>query len=215
MSFFEPSKKFQEQNKVLNFGLRVEPKIKVYSPKHTFKEKLRDAICSTDWSLNMLSGRCNYDGYIRIAAEQTPNPESRVTIGSEVDKLGLKRPVLSWKLQEIDKSTFRKATMRFAKLFVERNLGRVRIDDWVLSDDAPFPGFPQELGGNHHIGATRMGASSSEGVVDRNQKVFGINNLYVAGSSVFTTTGHVNPTFPIIQMTLRLADHINTRDTTV
>ena len=205
----------QEQQKLLNFELRVEPNFKLYSPIYTFKEKLRDVICSTDWSLNMLKDRCHYDGDFRISAEQIPNPESRIIIGSEVDKLGLKRAVLSWKFQEIDKSTFREATMHFAKLFVERNLGRVKIDDWVFSSDAKFPGFPQEVGGNHHMGTTRMGATSSEGVVDRNQKVFGINNLYVAGSSVFTTVGYVNPTFSIIQTSLRLADHINARDTIV
>ena len=214
-TFFKPSEKFQEQQKLLNFELRVEPNFKLYSPIYTFKEKLRDVICSTDWSLNMLKDRCHYDGDFRISAEQIPNPESRIIIGSEVDKLGLKRAVLSWKFQEIDKSTFREATMHFAKLFVERNLGRVKIDDWVFSSDAKFPGFPQEVGGNHHMGTTRMGAISSEGVVDRNQKVFGINNLYVAGSSVFTTVGYVNPTFSIIQTSLRLADHINARDTIV
>ena len=214
-TFFKPSEKFQKLQKVLNFELRVEPSFKLYSSKDTFKEKLRSTLCSTDWSRNILESRCHYDGAIRISAEQVPNPESRVTIGSEVDTLGLRRAVLSWNFQEMDKSTFRKATMRFAKLFAERNLGRVKIDDWILSNDEKLPGFPQEVGGNHHMGTTRMGATPSEGVVDKDQKVFGINNLYVAGSSVFTTVGYVNPTFTIIQMSLRLADHINTKKTRV
>lgn len=209
-TLFRPSEKFQEQQKVLNFGLRVEPSLELYSSILTFKEKIRHILCSTDWSRDMLGNRCHNDGAIRVVAEQTPNPESRVTIGSEVDKFGLKQVVLNWRLQEMDQSTFRKATMRFAKLFVERNLGRMKIDDWILSRDTQFPGFPQEVGGNHHMGTTRMGATPYEGVVDKNQKVFGIDNLYIAGSSVFATTGHVNPTFTIIQMTLRLADHINT-----
>ncbi len=223
INFLVPSEKFQKNDKVLNFGLRVETNLNPYSHRHTqsFKEKLKDAICSTDWSentINKLRGMkmyCKIDGKLRIAAEQAQNPKSRVTIGSEVDRFGLKRTILNWQLQKIDKTTFKKASINLAKLFAKQNLGRVRIDDWVVSDDTEFPGFPQELGGNHHMCTTRMGASSSEGVVDRNQKVFGIDNLYIAGSSVFATTGHVNPTFPIIQMTLRLADHINTRDTTV
>jgi len=215
ISFYKPSEKFQEEQKVLNFGLRIVPDLELYSSTDTFKEKLRDAICSTDWSRNMLKGNCHYDGRFKLVAEQTPNPESRITVGSEVDKLGLKRPVLSWQLLEKDKSTFKKVTMHCAKLFAERNLGRVKMEEWVLSDDTKFPGFPQEVGGNHHMGTTRMGASASEGIVDKNQKVFGINNFYIAGSSVFTTTGHVNPTFTLIQMSLRLAEYINTRDTLV
>ncbi len=217
-----PSEKFQKNDHVLNVGIRVIPNLYPYSDMHYFKEKLRNAICSTDWAKNTLyelRGKqvtCNkYDGYIKIAAEAAPNLKSRITIGPEVDKFGLKRTVLNWQLLELDKSTFKKATIRIAELFAKQNLGRVKIEDWVLSDDEKFPGFPQELGGNHHMGTTRMGVTASEGVVDKNQKVFDIDNLYIAGSSVFPTTGHVNPTFPIIQMTLRLADHINTKNNTV
>ncbi len=218
-SFLAPSEKFQKHDKVLNFGLRIEPKTFLYNDP--FKEKLKSAICATDWSQNMtnkLRGKkincTDIDGYIKIASESAPNPASRITIGSEVDKFGLKRTVLDWQLLKIDKFTFQKASICFAELFVKLDLGRVKIDDWVISENIRFPGFPQELGGRHHMGTTRMGTSPAEGVVDRNQKVFGIDNLYIAGSSVFTTTGHVNPTFPIIQMTLRLVDHVNSRFTT-
>lgn len=218
-TYLIPSEEFQNNDKVLNVGLRVTPNLYPYSYSHSFKEKLRNAICSTDWSKKILNeqkiGCTKYDGHIKIAAESAPNPESRVTIGPEVDKFGLKKTVLNWQLLELDKLTFKKTTIRIAELFVKQNLGRVKIQDWVLSDGTKFPGRPQELGGNHHMGTTRMGATPSEGVVDKNQKVFDIDNLYIAGSSVFPTTGHVNPTFTIIQMCLRLADHLNTSDTTV
>ena len=61
------------------------------------------------------------------------------------------------------------------------------------------------------MGTTRMADSADRGVVDSNQQVFGVNNLYMGGSSVFTTSGHTNPTFTIVQLSLRLADHIDTR----
>ena len=54
-----------------------------------------------------------------------------------------------------------------------------------------------------------MADTPQRGVVDRNQRVFGIANLYIGGSSVFATSGHVNPTFTIVQMSLRLAEHLN------
>jgi choline dehydrogenase-like flavoprotein len=37
--------------------------------------------------------------------------------------------------------------------------------------------------------------------------VHGIANLYVAGSSVFPTSGTANPTLTIIALALRLAGH--------
>jgi choline dehydrogenase-like flavoprotein len=54
-----------------------------------------------------------------------------------------------------------------------------------------------------------MATSPEFGVVDENCKVFGTNNLYVAGSSVFSTAGASNPTMPLLQLALRLADYLN------
>jgi choline dehydrogenase-like flavoprotein len=61
---------------------------------------------------------------------------------------------------------------------------------------------------NHHIGTTRMSDSPETGVVDKNCKVFGVSNLYIAGSSVFSTSSVVNPTYTIIAMSLRLGNYL-------
>jgi choline dehydrogenase-like flavoprotein len=53
-----------------------------------------------------------------------------------------------------------------------------------------------------------MAASPGLGVVDQDCKVFGTRNLYIAGSSVFPTGGHAPPTLTIVQLALRLADHL-------
>jgi len=47
-----------------------------------------------------------------------------------------------------------------------------------------------------------------KGVVDRDCRVHGVSNLYVAGSSVFPTAGSTNPTLTIIALAIRLADHL-------
>ena len=65
-----------------------------------------------------------------------------------------------------------------------------------------------ELAGYHHMGGTRMSDSSDIGVVDRNLKVHGTDNFFVAGSSVFPSGGHANPTLSIVQLSLRLGQHI-------
>jgi choline dehydrogenase-like flavoprotein len=48
------------------------------------------------------------------------------------------------------------------------------------------------------------------GVVDAACRVHGVDNLYVAGSSVFTTSGSANPTLTIVALALRLAEHVRT-----
>ena len=92
----------------------------------------------------------------------------------------------------------------------QSNLGRIRIDDWLV-DGKAFPTERQELAGYHHMGGTRMASSPAQGIVDRNCRVFDQDNLYIAGSSVFPTGGHANPTFTIVQLAARLADHLKTR----
>jgi choline dehydrogenase-like flavoprotein len=61
---------------------------------------------------------------------------------------------------------------------------------------------------SHHLGTTRMSADAKTGVVDANCQLHGVDNLYIAGSSVFPTAGHANPTLTIAAMSLRLADHL-------
>ena len=58
------------------------------------------------------------------------------------------------------------------------------------------------------MGTTRMHAEPSRGVVDANSRVHGVPNLYIAGSSVFPTSGHANPTLTIVALSLRLSDHL-------
>lgn len=58
------------------------------------------------------------------------------------------------------------------------------------------------------MGATRMSADPRQGVVDANCKVHTVDNLYVAGSSVYATSGYVNPTYSLVLLALRLADHL-------
>jgi choline dehydrogenase-like flavoprotein len=67
---------------------------------------------------------------------------------------------------------------------------------------------PMYAGCHHHLGTTRMHADPRFGVVDAQCQVHGVRNLFVAGSSVFPTGGHANPTFTVVALALRLADEI-------
>jgi choline dehydrogenase-like flavoprotein len=46
------------------------------------------------------------------------------------------------------------------------------------------------------------------GVVDKDCRVHGLENLYMAGSSVFPTGGFTNPTLTIVELALRLAQFL-------
>ncbi|MGV7220149.1 MAG: GMC oxidoreductase [Nitrospinales bacterium] len=214
--FFSPSKDLINKFKILNFGLRVYPSIigegdeQIYPIE--FKEKIRNILCgiSENISTSIYDEMCRDEALLMVASEQAPNPSSRITLGEEIDSFNMRQANLDWQFLDVDKRTIRLGVMEFAKSLATYGQGRAKIDDWLLSGEMKFPDHNKnKIGGNHHMGTTKMGSSPLNGVVNSNQQVFGIENFYIAGSSVFSTSGHANPTFTIVQMTLRLADFLN------
>ena len=65
------------------------------------------------------------------------------------------------------------------------------------------------FGGHHQMGTTKMGGSAQQGVVDSDCRVFGLDNLYIAGSSVFPTVGYANPTLTLVALAVRLAARLD------
>jgi choline dehydrogenase-like flavoprotein len=141
---------------------------------------------------------------IQTIVEAEPNRDSRVTLSDKKDSLGLNRVKVDWQVTELVKRTFD----RTVKLIAEE-LQRGGVADVELDEPLEGKPWPAQLEGTwHHMGTTRMHDSPKEGVVDRNCKVHGMSNFYIAGSSVFPTVGANFPTITIAAMTLRLSEHI-------
>ena len=97
-------------------------------------------------------------GYIRAASEQVPNHNSRVLLGEETDRFGLRRVSLDWRLSPIDKETMRKCLLGLAVHFAKRDIGRIKIDPWLMNEDFDFPPKDKdELAGYHHMGTDAHG----------------------------------------------------------
>jgi len=60
------------------------------------------------------------------------------------------------------------------------------------------------------MGTTRMSDNPQTGVVDPNNKLHGISNLYIAGASVFVTAAAPNPTLTLTALSLRLSAYLKT-----
>lgn len=148
---------------------------------------------------------CPGDGVIGTLIEQFPNLDSRVSLLEERDALGMRKTTIHWELSPADRNTVKAIGLEMAKCFAEAGLGFVRLEECVYDVTVPLKVSPHA----HHMGTTRMATAPAFGVVDENCKVFGVENLYVAGSSVFATGGASNPTMPLLQLALRLADYLN------
>ena len=141
---------------------------------------------------------------LRIALENVPNPESRITLSSKRDALGQNRACINWQLSPIDWHSYRRMVKVLSAEFERTGYGRVL----PFFDPEGTPWSLPVQDGKHHMGATRMHVDPKQGVVDANATVHGIANLSITGSSLFPTGGHANPTFTIVALAARLADHL-------
>jgi choline dehydrogenase-like flavoprotein len=150
--------------------------------------------------------------FLYVRAEQAPNPDSRVMLGERPDRYGVPWPVLHWRLVGRDWNSVVRTTELVVDALRQQHGASGEL---YIQPDFPWPWTPagpaeteNATWGYHHLGTTRMADNPAEGVVDRNCLVYGTENLYVAGSSVFPTGGAANPTFMIVALAHRLADHL-------
>lgn len=213
-SFYAPSKEYLDTNKLVNFCARFVPNGQIKKESLTFKERLAKTMCTSDTVYAVVKEFKDklwcYDGEVRISSEQSPNPSSRIKLGNSTDRFGNKRIEIDWQLSPIDKKTIQQATIEIGKLMAAKDIGRIRVRDWVFDSTLRLPTTAEdEVAGYHHMGTTRMAGDPKHGVVNMNLQMFGINNLYMGGSSVFPTGGYANPTLTIVQLSLRLAKHLD------
>ncbi|WP_229007295.1 GMC oxidoreductase [Methylophilus sp. Leaf408] len=145
---------------------------------------------------------------IEFNSEQEPHPSNRIELLDEVDRFGMQRVNVHWKLTDLDIDSGIKSFNLLKQAFEKTQNCRLEFDakqlELAVKDALPV--------GGHHIGSTRMGDSSQTSVVDVNCKVHGIKNLYIASSSVFTTNSHANPTLTIVAIALRLSDYLSSEE---
>ncbi len=141
-----------------------------------------------------------------LLIEPDPDPESRITLSEQRDKLGMNRVKVRWRLGSLVKRTADRTCFLIGQELSRAGVAEVSLDP-AIGDSEWRDGFSDE-GTWHHMGTTRMHDSPKLGVVDANCRVHGIENLYIGGSSVFPTASAIFPTITIVALALRLADHI-------
>jgi len=148
----------------------------------------------------------NSDGSfpVEFNCEQTPCAANRVSLTQAEDRHGLKRVQVTWRLQPGDAESahrgfllLREAIQRGSRCRLDFDAEQLRAQ---LQAAAPV--------GGHHIGTARMASTPRGGVVGPDCEVFGIPNLFIAGSAVFPTSGYANPTLTIVALAVRLAAHL-------
>ena len=154
-----------------------------------------------DWSgiRHALRGAATFGGEIVAEFEQLPDRDNRVMLSaSRRDPLGLPVPAIRYAYDAYTREGLR-ASSAFLKRMIVLMGGQI-TEGRSIGDQ----------GSQHLMGTTLMGMDPRDSVVDANCRVHQHSNLYIAGSSVFPSSGTANPTLTIAALSLRLADRLKT-----
>jgi hypothetical protein len=146
---------------------------------------------------------------LTLFAEQIPTPKSFLQLAAATDNLGMQKIQVHW---DLDGRELR--SLCFMARSIRRALAVNKVADVSLYSqlDEQNPAFLSAVtDAVHHMGTARIGSTPDEGVVDGNLRIFGTQNLYVAGAAVFPTSGYANPTFTAIALGLRLCELLKTK----
>jgi choline dehydrogenase-like flavoprotein len=162
------------------------------------------------WSRLPLAGRrFRSFGFFHVL-EQAPERERRVTLSSTKDAFGQPLPRLRWFITERELESMRRTQEIIAVAFARAGLGRLLTTSELAVTGEVAPVVSQSA--HHHLGTTRMHRDPKQGVVDETCRIHGMANVYVCGTSVFPTSGFINPTLTALALALRLAQHIGAAD---
>ena len=175
--------------------------------RKTLSEAYCEALLNLDALVLDVAGRLPDDSLmshaeVLVEAEQTPDPKSRVELISGRDALGQQNAKLVWSPTEADRESVRQSVIELGRAVGASGLGRLEmaptLSDRYWGADTAY----------HQMGTMRMAETEGNGAVDPNGRIFGTQNVYVAGGAVMPQSGSSNPTLTIVALTIRLADHL-------
>ncbi|MDC1155749.1 GMC oxidoreductase [Candidatus Pelagibacter sp.] len=194
--------KFIKNQNIINSGLYIDFDTK--NVNNIFKQV---RCLAPKFIKNIYENLNNKDKYkisISTLQEQESDINNKIILGKKKDPHGIPYPTLYWKKSFLERKSVRILGEEFSKVLIENNIGRINLNTYLYNDDNY-----DVVVGNHQLGGTRIGDNISDSVVDRNLKIHDKNNLFINGSSVFRTAGHCHPTYTIVSLASRLADHLS------
>lgn len=135
---------------------------------------------------------------IAVISEDLPEPHNRIELDeSHCDTSGMPGVKVHYRLSENTKNML-KHGIHASKQVLEAAGAKV---------SASFA--PVKHTGWHLMGTARMGNDPEQSVVNRHCQVHGVPNLFVVDSSVFVTSGAVNPVATAQAITLWACEHLS------
>ena len=131
---------------------------------------------------------------------QKKNKDNFISLNThKIDQFGLKKSDINWGITEKERSIYNDLIGHLVgkngKLLNDKN-------KYFFTENKIYAGL-------HPSCTTSTGKDKLNGSVDLNLKLFDYDNIYISGSSVFNNNGFTNPTWTIMALSYRLADHLS------
>ena len=201
--YISANKNFLKKNEILNSGIYVN--FKISETKNNFIKQIRCVAPNYFKKIyEDIMAKNIYEININTLQEQKPEEKNAITLGNDLDPSNIPFSKIHWKRSSKEKISARLIAEELGEIFVTNEIGRIALNNYLYDDSIEY----YVTTGNHQLGGTRMGDNLNDSVVDQDLKVHDLENLFINGSSIFRSGGHCHPTFTIIKLSLRLADHI-------
>jgi choline dehydrogenase-like flavoprotein len=132
-------------------------------------------------------------GNMVVVTEDHPSADNRLTLADEKDRFGMR-------LARVEHG-FSDEVMRHIELATSQGLQ-------VLRTAGATEVWPGAIGSQNIYGTTRMGSDPKTSVANANGQTHDVPNLFIAGASLFPTTGAVAATYTINALASKTADFI-------
>ena len=147
--------------------------------------------------------------HLRVDVEQPPDAGSVLRLEDAGARPGDEALVLDWRVSDRERRSVRRLAELLGGELDRLGVGTLDLAPDVFDDDSAWGGRVADA--YHMMGGTRMSPTPETGVVDPDARVHGVENLFVAGASVFPTGGMANPTLTLMALALRLGSHLSAR----
>jgi len=137
---------------------------------------------------------------VHIISDQEPNELSRVYLSNKKGKDNIPQLIIDHQCTTSDYEKIDKVAKLLAVDMEKKG--------WMYYPKPVSRNTTRFDGASHHLGTLRMASEAEYGVVDKNLRVYGVDNLFICSGAVFPSASHANPTFTIAALASRLASFI-------
>lgn len=134
----------------------------------------------------------NFYGRVTLVGEVLPDPANRVQLSEEKDEYGMPLAHVAFSYGNNDHRLIAHAVAKMKEIIQAAG----GTPEYVTNDTA------------HLMGGCRMGSDPATSVTNSFGQTHDIPNLFIAGASLFVTSGGGNPTDTVMALAARTADYI-------